>query len=201
MQNRWIQALACVAAMAWIAPAAAAQDAEMEAALAQLEAALPGKLINNPFTTKWDAEGPRVRSKVVASDTAPGGAAFEVSNRERLQNAYDARVVVPIDVDIAKGDEIEVAVWVRAQTPSKALGSGKADLQVVRNREPYDNIFSVEIRPGEDWELFSARGVAASNFKAGQAEFGANIGYGRQVLQFGPIYIVRVSTEAEREAG
>lgn len=175
-------------------------DAQMDAALAQLQQALPGELLNNPFTTKWSTDGNRIRGKIVKSEGAPGGAAFEVKVRERFPEVWEARVKVPLEKDIAKGDEIEVAMWVRAEKPMYSLGTGNVDFQVVRNKEPYDNIFSVNLRPTTEWQLLTARGTAGANFEIDDTLFGVNIGYGKQTLQFGTVYMLRLSTAAQREA-
>jgi hypothetical protein len=183
-----------------LAVPAHANDDEMEAALAQLEAALPGELLTNPYTTKWSTEGNRVKGKIVQADGAPSGAAFEVSVRERYPEVWQARVTVPVEKDIAKGDDIEVAIWLRADSPMKSLDTGQLDLQIVRTKEPYDNVFSENIRPTGEWQLLTARGIASADFDADETVFGMNIGYGRQTLQFSTVYMLRHSTAAEREA-
>lgn len=179
---------------------AQADDPEMEAALAELEKALPGELMNNPFTTRWSTEGNRVKGKIVKSESAPGGAAFEVGIRERYPEVWEARVKVPLDKEIQKGDEIQVAIWARADKPMRSLGTGNIDLQVVRTEEPYDNVFSENRRPGEEWELLTAKGIAGANFGTDNTVFGINVGYGKQTLQFGTVYILRLSTADQRAA-
>ena len=182
------------------AATAQASDEEMEAALAQLEAALPGELLNNPYTTKWSTEGNRIKGKIVRADGVPSGAAFEVSVRERYPEVWQARVTVPVEKDIKAGDDIEVAIWLRADTPIKSLETGNLDLQIVRTREPYDNVFSENVRPTGEWQLLTARGIASADFDAKDTVFGMNIGYGKQTLQFSTVYMLRHSSAAEREA-
>jgi hypothetical protein len=198
MFKRHLTAIAAVfATLALVAPARAG-DPEIDAALAQLQAALPGELLNNPFTTKWGVEGNRIKGKIVALPDSPGGSAFEVPVRERFPEVWQARVTVPVEKDIAKGDEIEVAIWARADKPIAALGTGNMDLQIVRSEAPYDNVFSQNMRPGSEWKLLTARGIAGADYPAAKTLFGINIGYGKQTLQFGTVYILRLSTAEER---
>lgn len=149
--------------------------------------------LNDRFTAQWDSEG-RMRRSIVESVTAPGGAALEVSVRRRLEEPWRTRVTVPLIADINEGDVVELTVWVRAESPIRSMGTGNLDLQIVRTSEPYDNIFSENIRPTDEGQYYTVRGTATANFDADDVVFGANLGYGRQVIQFGPISITRIDT-------
>lgn len=148
--------------------------------------------LNDRYSVRWDTEGRGVRRSIVESATAPGGAVLEVSVRQRNGEAWRSRVTVPLVRDIRAGDEIELRVWIRAESPLNSLGTGNLDLQIVRTSEPYDNIFSENIRPTAEGQYYTVRGVAQSNFDADDVVFGANLGYGRQTIQFGPIFIDRI---------
>ncbi|NNU15483.1 hypothetical protein HK107_04000 [Parvularcula sp. ZS-1/3] len=187
----WAGMVAALFGLGAAAPAAAQDDAAMQEAISALESALKGELLNNPYTTRWSTEGNGVRGKVVRSDTAPGGAAFEVSVKRSFQNAWEGRVTVPLEKDIEKGDMIEVSIYLRAEKLPKSMQAGNVDLQVVRTREPYDNIMSENIRPGSDWQLYTVRGVAGRDFDADQTVFGVNMGSAKQTLQLGSVYVVR----------
>lgn len=150
--------------------------------------------LNDPYTARWDMEGSGLRRNIVESETAPGGAALEVSMRRRLEEVWRSRVTVPLVQDIKRGDEVELQVWIRAERPIRGLDTGNLDLQLVRTSEPYDSIFSENIRPTGEGQYYTVRGVAEADFDADDVVFGANLGYGRQTIQFGPIMINRVSS-------
>ena len=155
-------------------------------------AAQAAQPLNDQFSVRWDMEGSGMRRRIVESETAPGGAALEVSMRRRIDEVWRSRVTVPIVNDIQEGDTVELRVWVRAESPLRTLGTGNIDLQLVRTSEPYDNIFSENIRPTEEGQYYVVRGVAEADFDADDVVFGANMGYGRQTIQFGPIFINKI---------
>ena len=157
-------------------------------------AGLADEPLNDRFSVRWDTEGGGLRRSIVESETAPGGAALEVRMRRRIEEVWRSRVTVPLVRDIEAGDTVELRVWIRAEEPINGLGTGNLDLQIVRTSEPYDNIFSENIRPTEEGRYYTVRGVAQADFSADDVVFGANMGYGRQTIQFGPIFINRVDT-------
>lgn len=150
--------------------------------------------LNDQTTARWDTEGSGIRRDIVASETAPGGAAIEFRVRRAVDEAWRTRATVPIIADIKEGDEIELVIWVRAERVIRSLGTGNVDLQIVRTSEPYDNIFSENIRPTEEGQFYTVRGVAGADFDADDVVFGANLGFGRQTIQFGPMAINRVGS-------
>ena len=151
--------------------------------------------LNDQFNVRWDTEGSGMRRSIVESPTAPGGAALQVSMRRRLDEVWRSRVTVPLVRDIQAGDTVELRIWVRAESPIRGQDTGNLDLQLVRTSEPYDNIFSENIRPTEEGRYYVVRGVAQADFDADDVVFGANMGYGRQTIQFGPIFINKVPSE------
>lgn len=153
--------------------------------------------LNDQTSVRWDLEGGSMRRSIVESPTAPGGAALEVSMRREIDEVWRSRVTVPLVNDIQAGDTVELRVWVRAETPIRGLGTGNIDLQVVRTSEPYDNVFSENIRPTEEGRYYVVSGVAQADFSADDVVFGANMGYGRQTIQFGPIFINRIAAPQE----
>ncbi|MCP2671307.1 hypothetical protein NHF40_10265 [Maricaulaceae bacterium EIL42A08] len=155
--------------------------------------------LNSRTTVRWDLEGGGMSRDIVESDQAPGGAVLEVRVRRANDEAWRSRVTVPLIRDINAGDEVELRVWVRAERAIRGLDTGNLDLQIVRTSEPYDNIFSENIRPTEEGQYYTVRGIAEADFAADDVVFGANMAYGRQTIHFGPIFVDRVSSAADRE--
>ena len=149
--------------------------------------------LNDRLTIRVDTEG-RVNREVVESAEAPGGVVLEVSVRRRTTpEVWRSRITVPLIKDIKRGDEVELIVWVRAESPISSLETGNLDLQIVRTSEPFDHIFSENIRPTDEGQYYTVRGIAEADFNADEVVFGANLGYGRQTIQFGPIFINRIN--------
>jgi len=195
MVNRrfWAGTVAAFIALGVTAPVAAQDDAAMEQAISALERSLGGELLNNPYTTKWGTEGKGVRGKLVETDGLPGGVAFQAATRKAYNDVWEARVVVPLEKDIRKGDVIQVSAYIRTDKAPKGR-SGKVDLQIVRTKEPYDNVMSETLNPGDEWQLYTVTGTAGSNFDMEDTVFGVNIGHAKQAIQFGSVYIVRKSS-------
>lgn len=150
--------------------------------------------LNDRFSVRWDTEG-RVSRDIVESATAPGGAVLEVGVRRRTTpEVWRTRVTVPLVKDINAGDEIELRVWIRAESPIRSLETANLDLQIVRTSEPYDYVFSENVRPTDEGQYYTVRGVADADFDADDVVFGANLGYGRQTIHFGPIFINRINS-------
>lgn len=163
-------------------------------ALPDMAAARADEPLNDRVSVRWDTEGRGLRRSIVESPTAPGGLVLEVSTGRRNQEAWRSRVTVPLIRDIRRGDEIELRIWIRSELPIRSLGTGNLDLQIVRTSEPHDNVFSENIRPTEEGQYYTFRGVAEADFDADDVVFGANLGYGRQTIQFGPVFINRVAS-------
>lgn len=176
-----------------VAAVAAALVCEAGLAAGGASTAAAQQSLIDQFTVRWDTEG-RVRRDIVEEPSAPAGAVFEASVRSRLDEPWRSRVTVPFTRDIKAGDTIELQVWLRADRTIRGLDTGNLDLQIVRTSEPYDNIFSENIRPTEEGQYYTVTGVAAADFDADDVVFGANLGYGRQTIQFGAITIRRLSS-------
>ncbi len=86
MLKRAILSITSAALMSLLATTTVHAQDEFEQALKALDAQLPGTLINNPYDIKWSTEGSDKRDKVVKSDGAPGGMAYQVTVKKRKKN-------------------------------------------------------------------------------------------------------------------
>lgn len=176
--------------------AAQDDDPEVAAALAQIEAALPGELIANPLTTVWRTVGKDQSNRIVRSDDIPGGSAYRVEVKKATPQPWEVSVKVAVEEPINAGDTIEVAAWVRAAEPAADTDTGKVGLAIGRTVQPWDSVLNTSIRPTSQWRMYSARGTAKSDFPVGQATFNANLGEAEQTIEFGPVYMVRLNSAA-----
>lgn len=176
-----------------IAPSAKAQDADMDAAtqaaLEQLDAALPGTLIHNPFDMDWKTQGNDLRSKVVDADAFPSGQAVSARMKKKQPKAWDSTLSTSINTAVSKGEEIQIIFY--ARTKKAAPGKDTADITLFlgRNEEPYDSIIAEGVLPSGEWELMTLQGTAAADFPAGTLRLQYQLGKAAQTVEFGPVYI------------
>lgn len=168
----------------------AAQDAAMAQALAALDAAMPGSLINNPYAVEWRTEGGDHKSSVVKSEGVPGNMAYRVRIKKTKPNAWDTAARLDMSTDIAKDDVILVSFWARAHKVAKGKEAGRMQVALQRNVEPYDQIILEDIAPGPDWKLYNVAGTAARDYTAKKTNLNFNLAKAKQTIEFGPFYIM-----------
>ena len=106
MTRGWTVAVAAAVAAVASGPALAQTEAE---ALAALEEALPGALVNNPFEATWQMQGQDARARVDRVDDIPGGSSFGVNVRRTKPNNWDIAANAPVTGGVGEGDVILIA--------------------------------------------------------------------------------------------
>ena len=166
---------------------------EMKVAVQALDDALPGKLIHNPFEMEWQENGRNLKSKVVDAQALASGKAIQAKQKKRENKPWDAIVRTPISGDVKSGDHIQIYYWIRTEKAPKGAESADVTLFLGRNEEPYDNILSIDIRPGTEWELKSADAIAKSNFPIGELKAEYQLGRATQTVEIGPVYVSKIN--------
>jgi len=180
-----------ISASTCIAPLSMAQD--MDQVLKALDDALPGKLIHNPLDIEWEKGGNDIKTKLVDAPELTSGQAVSVRIKKRQDKPWDSYLKTEISGSLTKGENVEVYYWVRTSKAIKGKDTANVTLFLGRNEEPYDYIISEDITPSSNWELKSVKGVAPANFSAGKIKLEYQLGRGSQIVEFGPIYVSRIS--------
>ena len=160
---------ACLAALlAFTAMPAAAQD-DPAAALAAIDASLPGTLINDPTTLDWRLTGERVRVANMADASIPGGgAATQYDVRRAGVNPWDVQAYVPLTADIAAGDTITFGFWARTISSSASDGKGRITARIQRDASPWPGFGDAPFTVGPEWSWHE--GTTRSNINVPQSE-------------------------------
>ena len=197
-----IPALATVALIATPAMAKKKKkvDPAMQAALAALDAQLPGELINNPYSVEWGTEGGNTRTAIVEAPGVPGGMAFQVRVKKKKRNPWDIASRFAMDKDIKEGDVILMKYWARTAKPPKGAETGQVMVSIQRNIEPYDDIFIQDIEPTTEWKEYTASGVAKRDFSADKTNLNYNLAKAKQTLEFGSFYIMNLGPNGDASA-
>lgn len=180
-------------ALSLSAPASFAQD--MDAVLKALDDALPGSLMHNPLEMDWQKRGSDLKTKVVKAEALPSGQAISARVKKRQEKPWDTVIGIEVEQGVKKGETVQVHFWARTKKPAAGKDTANIVLFVGRNAEPYDNILSEDITPGEEWKLMSVKGVAESDFKAGSIKAEYQLGKSSQTVEFGPIYVSTLGDE------
>jgi len=170
---------------------------EMTAALAAVEASLPGKLINNPYDIEWRTDGGDKRDSVVKSEGAPGGIAYSVKVKKTKRNPWDIATRIPMTKAVEKGDVLTMHFWARAAKPPKGREAGDVTVTIQRNVEPYDSIIEERMDFETEWKLYSIKGKARSDFSADKTDINFNLARAKQTIELGQFYVMNLGQGAD----
>lgn len=190
-------ALAVSSCLAFGSAATAQTDDEIAAALAALDAQLPGELINNPYDIEWRTDGSDKKEAVVKSEGAPGGMAYRVTVKKRKKNPWDTATRIPMTTDVEKDDTILMSFWARSAKPPKGKEVGDISVALQRNVDPYDSVFEERIELGQDWKLYSVAGTASRKYSQDKTQINFNLARAKQTVEFGQFYIMNLGKNAD----
>lgn len=175
-----------------VSMAQGAPSPEELAALAALEAELPGTLMNNPIAPGWNTYGGEHTTKVVNVPQIPGQYAYEVRIKQPNRNPWDVSVTAPLGAGVTKGDAVLVAFWARAEKPAEATGSGDVQVRVQQIGEPYTGVAEAVMSVNPNWQLHYVKGIAPADYKQGEINIAFNVGRYKQTIQFGQVYVMNL---------
>lgn len=151
------------------------------------EAAPP--LLNEP-TAGWSVYGPGQTHKARKDGTVQGGTAMRVTIPSKPTNAWDIGASLPIQRDIAKGDRLILAFWVRvAGNAGEALTGLGAAIQ--QNSAPHAPIVQGRITLSNEWRLVHVKGVANGDYPAGKANVALTLGDAARTIDLGPAFVMK----------
>lgn len=185
------------AALSLVGASALAQDASAEdAALAALEEALPGTLMNNPYEVDWVVYGDGYKGRVVAREAIPGGYAYEVKVRGKGKNPWDVSVQNEVRDGVAEGDVVLLAFWARAAKGGPVV----FDPRVAERVAPYDAAAQGRTTLSEDWQIHYVSGRAPRDWGPGELALNFNVATGKHTLEFGQYYVMNLGPDADLSA-
>ncbi len=170
--------------------------------LAKIRAMLPvpGALINDPAVSKIGSYGPDQTKEIIAAPELPGKQAVRVHVEKAQSQYYAVGTSSPLTGAIRKGDTIFVAFY--ARTGDNNSGSGViSSMQVELQKAPYTPaVESAVTVPKGGWQLFYFWGVAQADIPAGTGMLSAQIGAYKQVLEFGPAFVLNLGPDVPSSA-
>ena len=151
-----------------------------------------GALLNDPARRIWASYGMAAPPEPIKVGI-PGGAATRFTVAAVGANAWDAGSGIPIDGAIAEGDTVLVSFI--ARTISAATPDGKALLGVMvqNNTPPYPSFGNHMISVGPNWGLVQIRTRATMALPQGKGQVMLHLAGAKQVLEVGPVYVLKVA--------
>lgn len=170
----------------------AAKKTDNSAALAQLQAQLPGTLINDPTSLDWALQGDGVKaSSVVSQDIPGGGAAAHYDVRTPGPNPWSQQVYVPLTGNIAKGDIVTVGFWARAaKTPDNSI-SGTLSVRVQENVQPWPGFGDNQVEIGPEWKWHEVSATATVDVTKQHGVVVFQLGAAKQQLEIGQTIVIK----------
>ncbi|MFV3077768.1 hypothetical protein [Niveispirillum fermenti] len=162
-------------------------------ALAALQAALPGKLMNDPTRMDWVVYGRGQKNRRIKTPGVGGGIALQVSSPHAGANPYDIGVNIPLNAPVIPDQPITVAFWARTVSAETPDGYGRLGLRIQMNEAPYAGFGDKMMSIGPDWQIHEVRARADRAIGQGGAVIGFQIAAARQVVEIGQIYVLDMS--------
>lgn len=179
-----------LAVLTFTAPATAQGD--NAATLAQLDASLPGTLINDPTSLDWDTQGDNLRVTDITGAEIPGGnAASRFAIRSAGPNPWSVQVYVPLTADIAQGDVVTYGFWARAAKPAPGKETGEIRARIQSNVNPWPGFGDTPFEVGPEWNWYEASATANIDVSSRIGFLVFQIGGVRQEVEIGQTIVVK----------
>lgn len=167
-----------------------------EAALAALQAQLPGKLMNDPTVLDWTVYGQGQKNKRVKTPGIGGGAALQVTSPAASEAAHSIGVNVPLTAGFMPGQAITVAFWARTVSADTPDGMGRLGVRLQMNEAPYSGFGDSMLSIGPDWKMYEVKTQATLSVDAAKAVLGFQVAAAKQVVEIGQIFVLDMGVKA-----
>ena len=176
---------------AGIAFAAAPATAQDRAALAALDAQLPGDLVNDPSRIDWQSYGADLQASSVIDPSIPGGgAARRFSITRAAEFIYAAGANIPLTKAVERGETVTVGFYARTIESDEADGNGVLRVRFQRNVEPYPGFGEETLTIGKEWQWYEVTASAEQKLRSDDGIIALQFGRSRQTIEIGQAIVV-----------
>ncbi|MDA0819272.1 MAG: hypothetical protein O3C52_01760 [Proteobacteria bacterium] len=179
-----------VAALALIGLSAAPLSADQNV-IAELDAQLPGTLVNDPTRLDWESYGSDLERSVVQDEAIPGGGVavrFDIKRADEF--IYAAGTNVPLTKPVRRGDTITIGFYARAIGAQTDDGRGVLRVRFQQNAPPYPGFGEKTLSIGNEWEWYEVTADAEQTLRRQDGIVALQFGRTRQVLEIGQTIVV-----------
>lgn len=196
VRKGWVLSVVAFALLAGGSVAVPGRVKADEAALAALQAQLPGKLMNDPTVLDWTVYGQGQKNKRVKTPGIGGGAALQVTSPAASDAAHNIGVNVPLTAGFTPGQAVTVAFWARTVSADTPDGNGKLGLRLQLNEAPYSGFGDSMLSIGPDWKMYEVKALATISVDPGKAVLGFQVAAAKQVVEIGQIFVLDMGMKA-----
>ncbi|MEO5774576.1 MAG: hypothetical protein ABIQ32_10725 [Sphingomicrobium sp.] len=148
--------------------------------------------LNDSAATALNAYG--AQTAVIDDPKVPGGKAFRVTVAGKGAHDWDAALSSPVKQPVKAGDELVFAFWARLVSGDGGATSTTLPWNSVGlANSPWTAVFGGPATIGPEWKLHEVRGRADKDYPAGALNAAIQLATGKQVIDFGPVYVAKVS--------
>lgn len=158
--------------------------------LAQLDAALPGDLVNDPTRLDWESYGEIERSVNIDEAIPGGGAAIRFDVKRANEFIYTAGTNVPLTQQVKRGETVTIGFYARATDAQTEDGKGVLRVRFQQNAPPYPGFGEQTLSIGNEWEWYEVTAVAEQTLRRKDGIVALQFGRTRQVLEIGQTIVV-----------
>ena len=135
------------------------------------------------FANVWIESG--VKTLVAGPDNK--GKALRIALENKPENEWQGQTwVLPLAVDISKGDALSITFQARAITPATALVKASIGLA----NAPYTSLVEKKLEIGSEWKAYEVSGVAEEDLLTANARFGFTFGGQVQTFEISDLHVV-----------
>jgi hypothetical protein len=196
MNTKLRRGLLAAAAFAGLATFSSAVDAARKSdnseAIAQLQAQLPGTLINDPTSLDWSMQGKGMKvSGITGGDIPGGGAAARYDVKDPGPDPWSQQVYVPLTENIANGDVVTVGFWARAAKLPDGAESGTLSVRFQENVKPWPGFGDTEVAIGPEWKWHEVSVTASVDVSRHDGVLVFQLGAAKQQLEIGQTIVIK----------
>lgn len=148
--------------------------------------------INKVEAVSHQVYGPAQKHELINDAGIPGGKAVRVTVTDAAADPWKAGLNSIINAPLAKGDSINSVVMLRIAPDSKAKhGTVKVLFQLTD--APYTEFAASQAPVTREWTPFKFKGKVPQELAPGKSRVALQLGYGKQIIDVGPILVVRGS--------
>jgi hypothetical protein len=178
MKSVIFAAALCVLASAALPSAAADDD-------------IAKKVIDLPSPKAFSVSGLTGAPDLRKDPAVQGGQFLRVAVPKKGANPWDITVSVPVVKPIKKGDQIIMVFWARLVEGENGAATATLPFNSVQLASPpYTAILGFPADLTKDWGQFHGQGVAARDYKVGEASISIQLATGKQVVDIGPVFVL-----------
>ncbi len=148
-----------------------------------------GRLLNEPRDRRWTLFGAQTNRATETNVYLRTATEFTIAAAGA--NPFDAGASIPVPQAIAEGDMLTIAFLARTISASTADGQGVIGVRMQRNVAPFEGFGDRSTAIGPNWRLYQMRTRAPFALPAGSGQVALHLAGAAQVVEVGPVYIIR----------